>query len=396
MKKFALPEAVRYILDTLSASGYRADIVGGPVRDLLRGVAPSDFDITTSATPDEVKAVFAGKKIVETGIKHGTLTLLLSGESFEITTYRVDGEYKDSRHPESVSFTKRLEDDLSRRDFTMNAIAYNETDGITDLHGGEEDIKAGLIRAVGEPQKRFSEDALRILRGIRFASVLGFKIEEGTLSAMRECAHLLANVSVERIFTEWKKLLSGNDAYRIIDECRDIISVFLPEILGAELPDKALFDRAEPFVRMLALFSDVGAVSYREAMTRLHTDNATRELGFVALDGARRLDITNRYGIKKAMYEYGREAAEIKIKLDILLGKVGVDRLSELREILDLHEPYRVSELDISGNDLIAIGIKGTDVGVTMRTLLFLVMREELKNERAALISKVHEMIAHT
>ena len=184
--RFDLPKEPLYIIEALNAKGFRADIVGGPVRDFLLGKAPDDYDVTTDATPEEVKEVFSHERVIETGIKHGTVTLVKNGANYEITTYRIDGEYKDSRHPESVSFTKRIEEDLARRDFTMNAIAYNPKDGVTDPFFGKEDIRLGIIRAVGEPELRFTEDALRILRGARFSSRLGFVVEEKTKDAMQK------------------------------------------------------------------------------------------------------------------------------------------------------------------------------------------------------------------
>ena len=210
--RFNLPSHVEYILATLEAAGYHAHIVGGSVRDLLLGKNPDDFDITTSALPEETKAVFSDKRTVDTGIKHGTVSLILDGKPYEITTYRLDGEYKDSRHPEAVYFTKNIVEDLSRRDFTVNAMAYNPTTGLVDPFGGRDDLKLGIIRAVGDPYVRFNEDALRILRGIRFSSVLGFKIEDKTSKAIREKRQLLSKVSAERIYVELKKMLSGIDS----------------------------------------------------------------------------------------------------------------------------------------------------------------------------------------
>ena len=202
---FPLPKTVEYIISTLEGAGYRADVVGGSVRDFLLGKTPSDYDITTDATPDMTKEVFRHERTIDTGIKHGTVGLYLDGEVYEITTHRVDGEYKDSRHPESVSFTTDIKEDLARRDFTVNAMAFSPRFGITDPFGGREDLENQIIRAVGDPTLRFTEDALRILRAVRFASVLGFEIEEKTALALGEKADLLKNVSPERIWVELKK-----------------------------------------------------------------------------------------------------------------------------------------------------------------------------------------------
>ena len=202
-----LPANVLLAISMLEKAGYEAFAVGGAVRDSLLGKDASDFDITTSAFPQETKKVFEGFNVIETGIKHGTVTVMFEGEPLEITTYRIDGEYEDNRHPSKVTFTRNVEDDLARRDFTINAMAYNPVRGLVDPFGGGDDLKKGIIRTVGDGEKRFSEDALRILRCIRFASVLGFDIEEKTAESAKKMVSLLDNVSAERIFVELKKLI---------------------------------------------------------------------------------------------------------------------------------------------------------------------------------------------
>ena len=214
----------------LYRAGYEAYVVGGCVRDAIMQNEINDFDITTSATPDEMKVVFKDERTFDTGIKHGTITLYYNRENVEITTYRVDGEYDDNRHPKSVEFTKRLENDLKRRDFTMNAIVYNDKEGFIDMFSGIEDIKNKVIRAIGDPKKRFEEDALRILRAIRFSSVLGFTIEESTKRAMIECKSLLHNVSGERIAVEINKFLLGKNVKNAILENYEILGEIIPEI----------------------------------------------------------------------------------------------------------------------------------------------------------------------
>ena len=198
-----LPEKVNTIITLLHNAGFEAYAVGGCVRDSILGREPEDWDITTSAMPEETKELF--DKTVDTGIEHGTVTVLLGREGFEVTTYRVDGKYEDSRHPKEVTFTRSLREDLKRRDFTVNAMAYNEKDGLVDVFGGLSDLKKGKIRCVGDAKERFSEDALRILRGIRFAAQLGFSIDEKTKAGMKELAPTLKNISVERIQAELVK-----------------------------------------------------------------------------------------------------------------------------------------------------------------------------------------------
>lgn len=228
-----LPENISRALDMLESAGHEAWVVGGCVRDSLMGIIPHDYDITTSALPAETEQVFAGYRLIETGLKHGTVTVLADGSPIEITTYRVDGEYRDSRRPERVTFTRNIRDDVSRRDFTMNGIAYNPKQGYFDEFGGAEDIKAGVIRCIGKPEKRFREDALRILRGLRFSASLGFEIEENTARAMHDTRELLNKISAERVFSELCGLLTGRNShrniFRVLTEFRDIAAVIIPE-----------------------------------------------------------------------------------------------------------------------------------------------------------------------
>lgn len=396
-RKFFLPKEVLYIISKINEAGHRADIVGGPVRDLLRGVVPSDYDITTNARPDEIKKIFADEKVVETGIKHGTVTLVLESGSYEITTYRVDGEYKDSRHPESVTFTDELELDLSRRDFTVNAIAYNDKDGVTDVFSGVEDIKSGVIRAVGEPKLRFTEDALRILRAVRFAATLGYKIEENTARAALECRRLLENVSVERIYTELYKLFSGEFAYRVIDEYSDIILEVLPELSRIELPDEKLFSEASGSLRLLSLFylanPDRCARIFKECTMRLHTDSATRDRGMFALGNVGKFDTDTPVGIKLLMCDMGVDVTRECVKLEVLLGIRPRTSLDILSAVIAERPPYRPSDLDINGNDLISLGLHGASIGKAMRALLLSVARGGVKNERKSLLKAAAEYV---
>ena len=400
---FNLPEQVRFIIDRLAKRGYRADVVGGPVRDMLLGKVPYDYDITTSARPEEIKSVFSDFRTVDTGIKHGTVTLVIDKVGYEITTYRIDGEYLDSRHPRSVSFTKELSEDLARRDFTMNAIAYSNSHGITDLYGGREDIENRAIRAVGDPDLRFTEDALRILRGIRFSSCLDFDVEEKTESAIRRNAHLLTRVSVERVYTEWFKLLSGSARYSVISNFADVISVFLPEIADNGngnakiiLPDGESRDNASPLSLMLSLFylnaGERYAAAYKSAMTRLHTDSFTRDIGTLALTVVGNGDTATAVGIGKLMMDLGREAVGLAIDTEILLGI----RSSSSRQILDMliekRAPYRTSDLDINGNDLIDLGYEGAKIGKVMRMLLTEVIEQKIENSRKILIKRAEEL----
>ena len=225
-----LPANVSEIIDILQNAGFEAYCVGGAVRDSIMGFTPDDWDITTSATPDETRRLFKDYKTIDTGIKHGTLTVIIDHKPYEVTTFRIDGEYNDNRHPEEVVFTPDLKNDLARRDFTVNALAYNNTSGLVDLYGGTDDIYNSIIKTVGNPDKRFNEDGLRILRALRFAAVLGFDIEPETAAAIHRNKYLLKNISAERINIELSKLICGKNAFNILMEYPDVLSVFIPEI----------------------------------------------------------------------------------------------------------------------------------------------------------------------
>ncbi len=386
-----LNESVKFIISRLEENGHRADIVGGPVRDFLRGVIPHDYDITTSATPDEIKSAFSNCKTVDTGIKHGTVTVVLDKEPYEITTYRIDGDYLDSRHPESVSFTKNIAEDLARRDFTVNAISFNPRDGITDLYGGREDIEKKIIRAVGDPEKRFSEDALRILRGLRFSATLGFEIEEKTAEALRNKSCLLKNISAERIYTEWKKLLSGDFAYDVIKEFSDVIAVFIPELENLKLPEKTRF--AKEFLireaQIFALSSKTPDTDFESAMLRLKTDTATRTLGIKILENTGKYTLNTLGDAGIMLMHLGKEAALATAELDIALGKSNEEEKALIEEYIDKKLPYRLADLAVSGEDITALGIKGKQIGDTLALLLSLVAAGKLLNDKNILIEYV-------
>ena len=269
-----LPSQVHTALDRLTAAGWEAYVVGGAVRDALRGCAAGDWDITTNAEPAQVERVFAGERLIETGLRHGTVTVLLDGLPLEITTYRVDGDYTDHRRPDAVRFTRSLREDLLRRDFTMNALAYNPRTGLVDVCGGAEDIARGVVRCVGEPDRRFQEDGLRILRALRFASVLGFQIAPETAAAIHRNRALLQYLAAERVQSELTKLLCGQNVDAVLREFSDVLAVPIPELrpmFGFEqhnphhdqdvwLHTAAVVEHIppEPVLRWAALLHDVG------------------------------------------------------------------------------------------------------------------------------------------
>ena len=383
-----LPESVKYIIERLRSAGYRADAVGGAVRDLFLGRDCDDYDVTTVALPEEVKCVFEGERIIETGIKHGTVTLLLDGVGYEITTYRVDGEYLDSRHPETVSFTADLKEDLRRRDFTMNAICYNHFDGFFDPFGGVEDIERGIIRAVGEPAKRFSEDALRIMRAVRFSSVLGFAVEEQTDRALRELAPTVSTVSRERIYTEWLKLLGGKDVLRVLADYRDVLCEAIPELKHSAVPP--FFTELCDSARFPALFAHLGGGGgeiFSRACHYLKTDRETEQRGASAL-ALLDTELDSLRALRHAVKERGLSAVVLAVELLFALGREG-NTPAYLTRILDEHLPCTVKELAIGGKELMALGLSGRAVGDCLDRLISAVIDGETENEREVLLSFV-------
>lgn len=381
-----LPDGVKAIIDILGRHGHRADVVGGCVRDSLLGKEPYDYDVTTDATPDEMIDIFRDFRTVPTGIKHGTLTVLVDGTPYEITTYRRDGDYRDHRHPDSVTFTEKIADDLSRRDFTVNAMAYNPTDGLTDLFGGQADLKAHLIRAVGDPTRRFDEDALRILRAVRFSATLGFRIEEGTARAAHDGAHLLSFVSGERIYTEIKKLIAGPGAYRVLHDHRTVIEAALG-ITAYTLPDQMRFASSLADVRFFSLFAgyDDPTAVFLSVCERLRVDNAMRDAGMAVLGNLSRT-IESRADVKLCLRDIGVDNTLALSATRGLLGYSGPCIHCHVMDIIDSGEPYTVRQLAIGGGDLITLGYRGAEVGEVLDFLITSVIKGDLDNCRDSLI----------
>lgn len=438
---FKLSQGASVAINALNAAGYEAYAVGGAIRDTIMGRAVNDFDVTTNATPEQMKAVFSDMRIIETGIKHGTLTLLHDGETVEITTYRIDGEYADNRHPESVSFTSELSEDLSRRDFTINALAYDPiSDTLVDLFDGVADIENKQIRAIGDPKRRFSEDALRILRAIRFASVLEFDIEERTREAMRECIPLLASISRERIAVELNKLLCGKGVKRAILENVDILSAILPEIGVMNGFDQKnswhIYDvlthtavavesiEPEPHLRLMAFLHDIGKVHTfsldergvghfyghngvsaeraRQFFNEYKYDNLTKDrvCNIIALHDTHIEE--DKIYIKKRMNRMGKEAFFDLLKLqkaDNLAQnpeKVNMAHFDIVKSIADkiIEEEscFSLKDLAVNGTDLIENGFeKGKKLGEILAFLLNEVIEERIPNEKIMLLKKAKE-----
>ena len=384
-----LHKDVSYLLSRLESAGYEAYAVGGFVRDAILGRDAGDCDITTSALPEVIKSVFSDLRTVDTGIKHGTVTVLYGGTPYEITTYRVDGEYADNRHPDSVSFTSSIVEDLARRDFTVNAMAYSDSRGLVDAFGGREDLAARLIRAVGEPERRFSEDALRILRALRFASVLDFEIDADTSRALFSEAYRLAGVSAERILVELRKLVGGAGAYRII---RGYESILLPLLRGVDkiaLPEPDSFLNMTPDERMISLFclsADNPAAAYSDTMLALRSDRRTERFGTAVLT-VMSLDLSGD-GLYEAILDFGRDVVSSALSVGSRLSRA-TDANDRFAELTETGAPTSITELAIGGKDIISLGYSGAEVGILLRRLAIEAMAGRVNNTPDALTEHV-------
>lgn len=389
-----LPRDVCLILSRLHNNGYSADVVGGPVRDFFLGDQPSDYDITTSATPDEIKAVFADMRTIDTGIQHGTVTVVLNRENYEITTYRIDGEYKDSRHPTAVTFTSSLVEDLARRDFTVNAMAYSPSSGISDPFDGRGDIERRIIRTVGDPDRRFGEDALRMLRALRFSSKLDFDIEDGTRVSIFKLWHKLSGVSRERVWVELYKLFAGKRAYSVLSEYSTLISELL-SLDNLSLPERERFERADWYTRLLSAFalsSSLPASDFERAMRTLRTDNRTRECG-VAVLGMLECDISDDLGLLCTASRIGEDNTRLLLGLRATLGEDTGERTKRFNHLIEGGAVYRVADLNIGGKELMKLGAKGRVVGELLTELLGAVMSGRVENTESALTAEAKSIL---
>lgn len=442
-----LPKAVQTIIQTLNDAGFEAYAVGGCVRDALCGREPQDWDITTSALPEQTLTCFAGQRVIETGIQHGTVALLLDGELYEITTYRIDGSYADGRHPDQVSFVSNLTEDLARRDFTVNAIAYHPDEGLIDPFGGQKDLKNGILRCVGEPEKRFTEDALRIMRAIRFASTLGFTVESKTAEAVHRLKSQLDRIAKERIMTELMKLLCGQAVEKVLTDYDDVIFTIIPELA----PTKDYYQNTpyhnldvwdhtvkavgevqnDPVLRLTMLLHDVAKpLCYFETVEYPYLDS-DRELTIGHFKGhpakgaemvksilkRLRCDHKTIQTVSELIFWHDERPAAKRVPVKKLLAKLGAERFMQLQEVRKAdtkaqRPAYReatlrqieqveeigqkliaenacisIPQLAVTGADLIAIGIpQGKQIGETLNRLLDAVICEAVPNEREALL----------
>lgn len=382
-----LPRGAEYIISKFEENGYRADVVGGCVRDAMLGGTPYDYDITTNASPEITKVLFAECKIIDTGIAHGTVTVMIDGAPYEVTTYRIDGDYIDNRHPKAVEFTKDIKEDLSRRDFTVNAMAYSHRWGITDLFCGKEDLENKIIRAVGDASLRFEEDSLRILRALRFASVLGFEIEKNTANSIFEKKRLQKNLSGERIFVELKKLFGGVASYEITKKYSAVIACAMGVEAILHLVSESAWRRLGPELRMLSLF--VGnADALRVVLERLKVDSKTKTRAPAILDKLSSLPKSSEEDIREFLIGDNTETHIPALTLAHACGMIPEATLIRARSLCEGGMPRAVSDLDVDGADILALGIKGRRVGVVLKSLLRSVSQGSVKNEKEDLIKE--------
>lgn len=439
-----IPSQVNRAIEILQNNGHSAYVVGGAVRDVLMDKDAHDWDITTSALPEETLRAFSDFRTIETGLKHGTVTVIVDGMSLEITTFRIEGNYSDNRHPDKVDFTDKIENDLSRRDFTVNAIAYSPEKGFADPFDGQTDINNKLIRCVGDPDKRFGEDALRILRALRFSSVLGFEIDEETANSIRRNYKLLKNISVERVFVELSKLLCGKDAGRILREFEDIFFFILPEIFPmkncAQNHERHIYDvwghtvkaiesiDAIPELRFAMLFHDTGKphckttdeygtdhfyshgkiskkIAY-DTLTRLKTSAKFRESVCNLVEYHDFLpDKISKKTYKKYISLLGLDTVKALFRVreaDVLAqnpkfhneslkeNKIGLRILEEIEKEAAC---FKISDLAINGGTLKKLGFAPSpEMGRILETLLDEVMEEKIENKTEALIERALQM----
>lgn len=442
---FEIPSQVNTAISLLNSAGYCAYVVGGAVRDLVMGKTPNDWDITTSALPEETKKVFEKYKCVETGIKHGTVLVVFNEMSLEITTFRIDGDYTDHRRPDNVLFTDKLYNDLSRRDFTVNALAYHPQEGVVDYFGGIDDIKNQVIKCVGEATVRFDEDALRVLRALRFASVLDFEIEVNTQKAIFEKYPLLEFISAERIFAELKKLLCGKNVKNVLLDFEDVMFFIIPELKETknctQNHERHIFDvwghtvacvatvKPEPELRFAMLLHDIGkpmvkstddkwvdhfynhaAISTeiaRDILDRLKCSNAFKNevLALVKNHGLM-LHQLSKKTFKKYIAEYGLDTVEKLFEVREADCKGQNPKFLQqcfeeneigkqiLTEILKNESCFSLKDLQINGSDLIDLGYESSPkMGEVLSQILSEVMDNKLPNDKTLLLDRAKELL---
>ncbi len=373
-----IDKGTEYIISSLESAGFSAFAVGGCVRDALLGIEVNDFDIATSALPNETKSVFASLPVIETGIQHGTVTIVIDKKPYEVTTFRVESEYNDCRHPDRVSFVKDIELDLSRRDFTINAIAFSKRTGIVDVFGGVADLSGGIIRAVGDPYLRFKEDALRILRALRFSATLGFEIEKNTACAIFELSDNLSKVSSERIYNELKRLVCGKNALSVLSLFSSVIKKIIP--INDEFSLLNSLPKNPPM-----RFAYLCGEYIETAMNILKADNKTANISkLLAFSTPIPRDII---ALKKYISRNGRENSIILAEYRRSL--YSEDSENQIEALLNSNECLFIKDLAIKGNDLLKLGINGRKVGETLNRILNSVIEGKIENNLMSILAEI-------
>ena len=439
-----IPTHALTVVERLERYGYEAYVVGGCVRDSLLGRNPKDWDVCTNALPEEVLRVFKRFHVIKTGLQHGTVTVMVDKQPVEVTTFRIDGDYSDNRHPDSVNFVSRVEDDLARRDFTINAMAYSPARGLVDAFDGQADLKAGIIRCVGEPDARFNEDGLRILRALRFAARYNFGIETETAFSIHRNRHLLENVSVERIFTELKGILVGDGVLGMMQAFPDVFSIIIPELaptigfdqhnphhcydVWTHTAHAVQAAPADEVIRLALLLHDIakpatftrgddgkghfyghgtkGADMARSILRHLKSDTATLENVVTLVREHDATLPTTAPGMRRCIGRLGLNTLNqlLAIKQADMDAQSTHERPQKqatlrdarllLEDVLEGTPAYSVSDLTLAGRDLIAMGLKpGPAMGNILKTLLAEVQDECLANTREALTPRAQELI---
>lgn len=438
-----IPDNIEKIIELLENNGFEAYIVGGCVRDAMLGKTPKDYDITTSAAPEDVKECLKGYHVIDTGLKHGTVTVVAGDDYVEVTTFRIDGGYSDHRRPDSVTFSDNLTDDLSRRDFTINAMAYNHRTGVIDEFGGQKDLFRQKIRCVGEPAVRFNEDALRIMRALRFASQLNFEIDKLTSTAIHDMRRLLDNISPERLCKELTGLICGASPSSVLTEYSDIIATVIPEIrpcIGFNQHSRYhVYDvwthtavavensPAVPEVRMALLLHDIakpdccryddegsghfpgheraGAAKAEDILRRLRCSNDFIECVCTLIKYHYIAPVDDRIVVKQLLSKVGTEnffrltglmRGDSRAKQSFCFERVQVlDAMDKkARSIIDNKECISVSQLAVNGSDIAALGASGRQIGDILNRLLTNVIEEKCCNDKNALLSAAGEMLS--
>lgn len=380
----SIPAYAACVLKRLESFGHEAYVVGGCVRDTLLGKTPKDWDITTSCTPEETMKALEGIHVIETGIQHGTVTAVVDREPVEITTFRIDGAYTDHRRPDQVLFTRNLTEDLARRDFTINAMAYAPSQGLIDPFGGEADLQNGLIRCVGTPEKRFEEDALRIMRAVRFSAVLGFEIAPDTVAAMRKRMQQLSFVSAERICAELSKLICANYADKTLSSYGEILEQVLPAVprpypkVGGVPPQLVL--------RLAVFFSRIEAEAAQKLLVDLRFDNTTCKTVCTLLQNIKLELFPNLISIRKALSVLGEPILTQLITIRTAIGEDLSMQKSLLQKVLEQGDCYSIRQLAVNGVELGGLGFKGPEIGGMLTYLLNMVMEEKLENQKDILL----------